>query len=87
MTGRVAVLLSREELEVLEACCVIVIDQHVLPKEDEHEAVLVLAEIRKYLDDLYEKEMADAQTEPPEPGVIGAVGGDVPGEGRADPAP
>jgi hypothetical protein len=61
-------LMSRDELEIIEACIILVLDQKVLPREDERDAKKVLETIRTYLDDLYEKEQADAQDPSEQPG-------------------
>ena len=54
-------LWSKHQLELLEVCVLIVLQQKILPKEDEREVGLVLNEIRTYLDELAEREQADAQ--------------------------
>jgi hypothetical protein len=68
-------LLSQDELEIIERCIMLVLDQQVLPRVDEREARKVLETIRTYLDDLYEKEQADAQDPSEQP----AEGHPVPG--------
>lgn len=68
-------LMSRDELEIVETCIIFVLDAEVLPREDERDARKVLETIRTYLDDLYEKEQADAQDPPEQP----AAGHPVPG--------
>jgi len=79
-------LLSRDELEVIERCILFVLEQRVLPREDERDARRVLESIRTYLDDQYEKDQADAQD--PNAGAEGAEPAEppeLPGAGHPDP--